>query len=139
MDATEYLMQINEIDEAIELLRYDIEYWKSVAEGSGTGSEGERVQSSSNQKKMEAAVVKYIQLEAEVKTLEKKKDEILATIKQLQFQEYQMIHKIYIQGKMIKEIVYEKKKSYSWGTMMHKRALTNLQKILDERGRKNGY
>ena len=134
MRAKEYLEQVNWLDDIISNKNVEIEYWKSVAEGLSIASEGERVQSSSNQQKMSAAICKYVDLEKDVKRLEDKRDEIIKTIEKLRFPEYDLLHKVYIQGRLLKEISADKKKSYSWGTTTHKKALKHLQKILDERG-----
>ena len=102
------------------------------------GSQGERVQSSSNHQKMATAVCKYTDLEKEVESLRKRRGEIISTIEQLSFQEYDLLHKMYLQGRLLKEIAADKKKSYSWATKTHKNALKHLQKLIDERECRHG-
>lgn len=138
MRAKEYLEQVYWLDDIIANKNAEIEYWKGVAEGTSIASEGERVQSSGNHQKMAAAVCRYVELEKDVKRLEGRRDEIIKTIEKLRFPEYDLLHKVYIQGKLLKEVVADKKKSQSWGTATHKKALRNLQKLIDERGVRNG-
>ena len=138
MRAKRYLEQVYWLDDIIANKNAEIEYWQTVAEGLSMGSQGERVQSSSNHQKMANAICKYTDLENEVKSLQEKRGEIISTIEHLNFQEYDLLHKMYLQGRLLKEIAADKKKSYSWATKTHKNALKNLQKLIDERGVKNG-
>ena len=138
MKAKEYLEQVYFLDDIISNKNAEIEYWKTVAEGLSMGSEGERVQSSGNQQKMSAAISKYVDIEKEVKRLEGRRDEIIKTIELLGYQEYDLLHQMYIQGRLLKEVVADKRKSYSWGTTTHKKALKHLQRVLDERECRHG-
>ena len=127
------------------------EQWKAVATGMTSGGQSvlvevkgkhelqnmERVQSQSNKQKMADAVIKYIAVEEEInecidKLIDTKK-EVLAVIEQLNAKEYDVIHKIYVQHLDFNEVAANKKRSYSWVTTVHGRALKNVQKILDER------
>ena len=138
MKAKRYLEQVYYLDDIIANKNAEIEYWQTVAEGLSMGSQGERVQSSGNQQKMATAVCKYTDLEKEVKKLQERRSEITATIEHLGFQEYDLLHKVYLQGRLLKEIAADKKKSYSWATKTHKNALKNLQKLIDERECRHG-
>ena len=55
------------------------------------------------------------------------------TIEELNTDEYDILHKIYIQGMSFKEVAAVKDKSYSAITTIHGRALADLQKLLNER------
>lgn len=142
MRAKEYLLKICKIDKLIENKIAEMEHWKAVATGTTAYSEGDRVQSTSNKEKMADAVARYLDMEAEVDAeidrLIDTKQEVISTIEQLKVDEYDVLHKIYVQGKSFKEIAADKHKSYSWVKSRHGRGLANLQKILDERGVKNG-
>ena len=101
-------------------------------------SEGERVQSTGSKQKMESAIVEYINIEDEIKAeihrlfaLEK---EIIQRIEALSTTEYDVLHKIYVQGKDFQDVAEDHGKSYSWVISTHGRALANLQRILNERG-----
>lgn len=133
MKAKRYLEQVYFLDDIIANKEAEIEYWKTVAEGLSIGSEGERVQSSGNHQKMASAICKYTDLEKEVDRLRNKRIEVVSTIEHLSFQEYDLLHKVYLQGRLLKEVATDKKKSYSWATKTHKNALKNLQKLIDER------
>lgn len=115
----------------------EMEHWKAVAAGTTAYSDGDRVQSTSNKEKMADAVVRYLDMEAEVNAeidrLIDTKQEVISTIEQLKADEYDVLHKIYVQGKSFQEVAIDKGKSYSWVTSKHGRGLANLQKILDGR------
>ena len=137
MRAKDYLRQINHIDKMIENKLREVERWKAIATGTSTFNEGERVQSSGNKQRMEEAVCRYIQMEEEVNAdidrLVDIKQEVISTIEQLNTDEYDVLHKIYIQGMTFKEVAAVKDKSYSAITTIHGRALADLQKLLNER------
>ncbi len=128
----------------------EIAQWKDIATGTTSNSEGERVQSSSDPHKMENAVVTYADIEKEMVeelvSFVKKKNEIIATIQQLNTTEYDVIHKMYIgvleedqhgfsyvKYLTLDEIAELYEKSYSWATSIHGRALKNVQMIIDKK------
>ena len=80
---------------------------------------------------------RYIQMEEEVNAdidrLVDIKQEVIKTIEELNTDEYDILHKIYIQGMTFKEVAAVKDKSYSAITTIHGRALADLQKLLNER------
>ena len=108
-----------------------------MALGTGTYSEGDRVQSSGSKQKTEDAVVRYVSIEKEIDQeidrLIDTKREITATIEQLDHDEYDLLHRIYIQQKNLQEAAAGMGKSYSWARGTHGTALYNLQRILNER------
>lgn len=137
MKAKEYLLQVKKLDRMINNKLIEIEMWKSIASGTSAKADGERVQSSSNQQKMEDAICKYIsiesELDADIDRLVNIKMEVISTIEQLKVDEYDVLHKEYIQYKELDEIAEDMEKTYSWVTTIKGKALKNLQDILDER------
>ena len=137
MRAKDYLNQISKIDRLIENKIAEMEHWKAIATGTTAYSEGDRVQSTGSMEKMADAVARYIDMEGEINAdidrLIDKKQEIISTIEQLQTDEYDILHKIYVQFKTFQEVAAEKGKSYSWVTSKHGRGLANLQRILEGR------
>lgn len=147
MRAKEYLLQLGKIDRLIENKIAEMEHWKAMAAGTTAYSETvkignemhavEKVQSSGNRYKMEDAVLKYIEtsneINSEVDRLVYTRKEVINTIEQLKTDEYDILYKIYVQGKTFQEVAEDKTKSYSWVTSKHGRGLASLQRILDER------
>lgn len=151
MDAKEYLLQVQKIDKLIENKLMEKEQWKSIAEGTTTASEGERVQSSSDQQKMESAVIKMMAIQEEIEKqlleLIKTRQDVADTISQLKAIEYDVLHKMYIgilkrdsKGNSfvkyldLQEVADLNKKTYSWATTTHGRALEEVRKILEQKG-----
>lgn len=137
MKAKDYLLQISKIDRIIENKIAELEHWKAIATGTTTYSDGDRVQSSGNKYKMEDAVLKCIEINDEINSeidrLVDTRKEVINTIEQLKLDEYDVLHKIYVQRKDFKDVSAIMDKSYSWVTSKHGRALASLQRILDER------
>lgn len=59
------------------------------------------------------------------------KSEISEVIQQIPVKEYNVLHKLYIQGKDLDDVAADNKKSYSWASTMHGRALAHVQGVLD--------
>ena len=137
MNAKEYLLQIQKLDRLIENKLMEVAHWKSVATGTTVCAEGDRVQSSGSKQKMADAVCRYLHMEdeinADIDRLVDIKQDIIKTIEQLPVKEYDLLHKIYVQGMEMYEAAVEMDKSYRWATSVHGRALANVQKVLDER------
>lgn len=137
MRAKEYLLQISKIDRLIENKIAEMDHWKAIATGTTAYSEADRVQSSGSKDKMADAVCRYLQIDEElnraVDLLVDTKQEVIRTIEQLEADEYDILHKLYVQGKTFQEVAEDKAKSYSWVTSKHGRGLASLQRILDER------
>ena len=137
MNAKDYLLQIQKLDRLIENKLMEVAHWKAVATGTTVCSEGDRVQSSGSKQKMADAICRYMQMEDEINNAIDRlvgiKQEIIETIERLPINEYDLLHKIYVQGMEIYEAASEMDKSYRWATSVHGRALANVQKILNER------
>lgn len=137
MDAKKYLHQVSKLNRLIENKMIELAQWKSMATGTGTFSDGERVQSSGNQQKMAEAVGRYVDIERELDACIDRyidtKNEVIHTIEQLPAVEYDVLHKIYIQEKTLAEVAIICDRAYSWATTIHGRALKMVQDILDGR------
>ena len=150
MKAKEYLNQVQKLDKMIENKAEEVSYWRSIASGTVTYTDGEKVQSSGNKKKMEDAVCRYLNMENEINEdidrLVDLRQEIIKTIEKLPTNEYDFLYKMYV-GKVISqpdedikikymslyEIADEHNKSYRWAASVHGTALANVQRILNER------
>lgn len=135
MDAKKYLQQVSKLNKLIENKMIERAQWKAMATSTGTFSDGERVQSSGNQQKMAEAVGRYVDIEKELDACIDRyidtKNEVIRTIEQLPAAEYDVLHKIYIQEKSLSDVATIYDRAYSWATMVHGRALKEVQDILD--------
>ena len=136
-EAKIFLKQAQKLDRMINNKIAEKEQWLAMAKGMGSFSAGERVQSSGSQQKMADNIEKYVDIDREIdeiidKLIETKKD-ILNVIEQLNVNEYDLLHKVYIQGFELYEVSTMMDKSYSWCTTVHGKALEDVQRILDDR------
>ena len=137
LKAQEYLKQYKKQQSIIANCLAEAARWKDIALCVTGSTEGERVQSSGSKQKMADAIDEYTDIKAEIKQeiadAEEIQREIKKTIKELKEAEYDVLHKVYIQGMEFKEVALSKNKSVSWATSVHGNALSSLQQILDER------
>lgn len=138
MKAKEYLQQVMKLDKIIQNKLIEKEQWKNIASNTTTAPDSERVQSSGSKEKMADAVIRYVEIEAEIDECINKmvatKKEIISTIEQLPAIEYDLLHKVYIQFMDLYEVASAYgDKSYSWATTVHGRALKHVQDILNAR------
>lgn len=133
MEAKRYLEEYKKIDTMILNKTIEAEQWEALAQSITANMGGEKVQSSSNQQKMQDYICNKIDIESEIDVLIAKKKDITDTIAMLPTQEYDILHKAYIQDKSLKEITVNSNIGYTSITTLHGRALQNLQKLLDER------
>jgi DNA-directed RNA polymerase specialized sigma24 family protein len=131
MQAEEYLDQIKKLDSMIKNRIKDHAHWVEIAEGYGGAALGERVQTSRNLHRGSDAIDKYIDIEQEIERLKEERLSIIRTIEKLPSSEYEVIYKLYVQDYSIKEIAYQKKKSYRWVRYKKENGLKLLQEILD--------
>ena len=140
MMAKDFLQSALKIDKMIENKMYEKSQWVAIATSTTANCNGERVQSSGSKQKMADAVEKYMELEKEIDRyideLVKKKNEIIKIVEQLPAVEYDLLHKIYIQGKTLYGFAEENNKTYSSVTTLHGSALKKVQDILDRENRK---
>lgn len=137
MQAKEFLQQIKKLDKMIENKLAEIQQWKAIATNSTVNMSGERVDSSHNPRSKEEAICKYMDLESETKkdveNLINTKKDVIDVIEQLDTIEYDILHKIHVQGCTLQDVANKYDRSYSWATTIHGLALKNVQKILNKR------
>lgn len=137
MRAKDFLKQLPKLNKMIENKMAEKEQWKSVAMQTTSFNTSERVQSTPNPQKMSDAVIRYIDIEAEIDqcidALVDTKKDVISVIEQLEATEYDVLHKVYVQNITLDIVADRYDKSYSWATTIHGQALKNVQKILDER------
>ncbi len=137
-EAQRYLEQAERLDSMVANKLIEKAQWRDVALGITASMDGERVQSSGSKSRLENAVVKIVDVEAEIDSLideliDTKKD-IIKTIEQLYSPtEYNVLHMRYIQYMPLQEIADHYGKEYGWATTTHGRAIANVQKILDKK------
>lgn len=132
MTAKEYLDKIWHNERIIKNKQIEREYWMDLASGISASIGGDRVQSTKTSHPMESKVMEAIKIDEEIDNLKSEIAEIISTIQLLPTDEYDVLHKVYVQHMPIKG-VYIESKSYSWVKSTHKKALEDLQKILDNR------
>ena len=136
MKAITFLNQIYKTDKMIENKLAEVEKLKSIATGMG-GADNEKVKPSGKSDKIADLVSRYVDLEKEIeadidKLIRLRKD-VISVIERLKPDEYDLLHKVYVQNLTLGEAAYQMERSYSWATTTHKRAKAKVQKILDER------
>ena len=142
-EAKDFLMQLKKIDKIIENKLIEREQWKSIAMGTTSHSDGERVQSSGSQQKMADAIGRYIDIESEIDRcidrLVATKQDVISVIEQLNTTEYDLLHVVYVQYLTLEDFAEQYGKSYRWAAGVHGRALVNVLKILEERKGDDGH
>lgn len=138
MKAKEYLQQVKKIDKLIENKLIEKEQWFAIATGTTASSEdGDRVQSSGSQQKMADAVCKMVEIQEEINNLIDMyidtKQGVIKTIEQLPADEYDVLHKIYIQGKNMRQTAAACEKSYDWVKIIHKQGMRDVQMFLGKK------
>ena len=129
MQAEEYLEQIDKFDKMIANKLKEVIKWQTIASNTVANGESERVQTSGSQQKMADAVHKYLDIEAEIEEVKEKRRDIINVLESLPAREYDLLHKIFVQRIPVKEIDVTK----STRKRIYKRAIANVQSILDER------
>lgn len=128
-----YLERVEKLNAMIENKMAELAQWRGIALGITPQTDGERVQSSGSQQKMADAICRVVDLQAEINDMVDRlidtKQEIIETIEKLDASEYDVLHKRYIQGMAFDEIGLARKKSKSWATTTHGRALQHLKLI----------
>lgn len=139
LNAKEFLQQIKKLDKLIENTMAEVERWKEIANNTTVNMSGERVKSSGNHDTIANAICTYLDLEAENKRriaeLVEKRRDIINVIEQLDSSEYDLLHKIYVQGFTLQEVASLYDRRYEWATTTQGRALKQVQIILNKRER----
>lgn len=133
MDAVSFLTQYHKLELQILNKRADIIRKRDLAGSIGGFQMSERVQSSGSQSKIADRIIEVVALEAEIKRLEEKQNDIINVIESLEATEYDVLHKFYIQSMSLSAIGLLYDKSYSWAYKIQTAALNSVQKILNER------
>lgn len=137
MRAIDFLEQINKIDTMIANKLEEIERWQTLAMSTTAPINGDRVLSSGSQQKMADATLEYLTIESDLKAdierLKKARRDIVEVIEQLPVKQYDVLHKIYIQELTFQQIAEINGKSKGSISNMRKKAVRNVQAILDRR------
>ena len=140
--ASQYLGQVRKLDLLVKNKMIERQMWRDIAVGISPNMSGDRVQSSNSQQKMADAVNRMVDLEREIDlaidALVDKKREIIAVIEQLDATEYDVLHKIYVQGKDLQTVADDYAQSYSWASTTKGMAVKSVQRILDARENGDG-
>lgn len=135
-NAKQFLKGIKKLDNMIENKLAERDKWRELALSTTAKLSEDKVQTSGNKQKMAVAVENYIDIEAEVDRiidrLVAEKQNVISVIEQLNAVEYDILHKIYVQGANFYDIASKYGRTYSWATTMHGRALKHVQNILDK-------
>ena len=139
MEVKEFLSQPKRLDLQVRNKLIEKQQWRDLALGITANMEGERVQSSGSQQKMQDAIIKCVDCEAEIDRLVDllidKKKEVVQTIEQVESPiEYDVLHRIYIQYQTLQEVADHYGKEYGWATTTHGRALKSVQEIRERIG-----
>ena len=137
-EAQIYLEQVKGLDTKIKNKLIEQQQWKDIALSITANMEGERVQASGSKSKLENAMVKCVDMDAEIDSLIDQlidtKKEVIQTIEQLYSPiEYDILHKRYIQYKSLQDIADYYGKDYDWAKVNCKRACNHLQAILNKK------
>ena len=138
MNAKEFLLQLKKLDKLIENKMAEAQHWREVATNISVNMSGERVQSSGSNDMVANAICKYLDIDTEINQciddLVAKKREVISVIEQLNATEYDMLHKIYVQGYTLQDVATIYNRAYTWATTVHGRALKHVQEILNNKG-----
>lgn len=150
MDAERYLMQVQKYDRIIQNKLEEKEQWLAMATNITARMGGERVQASGSQQRMADAVVEAESIGEKItkaiNDMLVKRNDIIETLEELDVQGYEILYKMYV-GKVVvkkdgtirtdylstKEIASDMFKTESWVRYERKKAIAELQKILDGR------
>ena len=137
-EAQIFLEQVEKLDARIRNKLIEKQQWKDIALGITASMDGERVQSSGSQSKMSDAVIKCVDMEAEIDSLIDElvdtKKKVIQVIESLDNAvEYDVLHRRYIQHQDLQEIADHYGYEYGWATTTHGRALKGVRDILDRR------
>ena len=137
MTAKEFLLQIRKLDKLIENKMAEAQQLREMANNTSVDMSRERVQSSGNHDVTANAICAYLDLDAEIarrldELIAAKKD-VINVIEQLNATEYDILHKIYVQGFTLQEVASLYDRRYEWATTTQGRALKHVQMILNKR------
>lgn len=130
MIAEAFIKQYRKNIKLIENKKKDRLLFMELATGTAVRMDGERVQTSSKGS-LEKKVIEVVQIDEEIEQLRAENYRIIKTIEKLNEIDYDILHKMYIQGVSNDSVKKEYGKGASWVTWAKRRALDNLQMLLD--------
>ena len=133
MDARRYMERVGELKEIIDNKIEERTRLYLEAVSTGTSGNGERVQTSTGAGAMTGTVEKYVDIDRQIAGYTREIQEIICTIEMLEHDEYDVLHKKYVQGMTLRDVAQKREKAYSTTAHTHSRALRHLQEILDIR------
>lgn len=133
-----FLEQVRRYDTMIQNKLIEKQQWMEMATSITASTDGERVQSSGAKEKMADAVIKCVDMEAEIDRLVDKlidtKKEVIQTIERLDSPiEYNLLHMRYIQYKSLQEIADHYRRDYGWAKTTHGRAVSHVRMIREKK------
>ena len=135
MNAETYLAQVKKLDRKIKNTLQDIAYYRAMAEYTGLSQDNTKVQTSKGKDHIGDTIAIYVDMETElaeiIKKAYKRKNDIIATIERLPYNEYVVTYSFYVQGKTLQEIASDEDRGYTWVATTKKKALNSLQRVLD--------
>lgn len=141
MKAIDYLEWIGKMDAMIETKREELERLRTLAEKITASVGGERVQASGNQQKLEDCVIKIVQAQEEINAsidrfVDYKKEAMELIDHACDADCIRLLYKRYFSYMKWEEIAVDMNYTYQWiSGGLHQRALSQVQKALDERSR----
>ena len=141
MKAIDYLERIGKMDAMIETKREELERLRTLAEKITASVGGERVQASGNQQKLEDCVIKIVQAQNEINAridrfVDYKKEAMELIDRACDADCIRLLYKRYFSYMKWEEIAVDMNYTYQWiSGGLHQRALSQVQKALDERSK----
>lgn len=133
MNARQYLEQLEALDSKIQIDLQLLQEKKIKATGGGAiRYDKDKVQSSIVGSKMESDVCNYVEfekaIELRIKRYEEAKEKIIDQIKELNVSAYiDILFKVYMQYKPLKQVAYEMGRSYKYVRTKHIEALQEFE------------
>lgn len=143
-NAKEYLQQIRKIERLIYNKTVEKKHWEQLTMELATNITanmgGERVQSSGSKQRMadtvDSGLDRVRRIQQRINELQAELDAIIAVIEMLPSDQYDILHKVYVQYMSLKEVAATGDKSYSWVATNHGIALKMVSDILKQQSAK---
>ena len=136
MRAKDYMLQYKRLNTLLENKNEELEQKKSLAYKITPSLSGDSGSGTPDPHKREAAWAAMADLRAEIVAdmlaISEKQREIIKLIEHLPVNEYDVLHKHYIQGLDYQAIADLNTRSYRWVIRAHDAALKSLQELLDK-------
>lgn len=132
MTAKEFLCKIKKIDLMIENKRAESQKLKDLALNISPPTGGDKIKASLNPHRSVEAVDAYCDIDRDIEELMQERKKIISVIEQLSFTEYKLLYMLYVEFYTLNDVAILNNKSYSWADKLHRKALNNLQIILDD-------